>query len=664
MRLKRGMVLLVCACLYGVQAQAQLIEYYHTPEEAVAAGVARDFKSAFLNLRAAALSKQELQGEIANARNAFLDGCAEGVRDPRAEADFAAALQKKDFYYLPFYVTGGSVQSLPMVMDRATGGAVDGGIPRSAAFSFQAWANAISEMLRGVGSNDTEAIGAAAERSKLLYAQYVSFRNEAEIEYWRKNRKLFGRASENDPEGLADTYVRVDLVPQITFLYGGEPDKLAALKTWSEQVRAAIIAYEKAQPTVDSAVRIMQGANYPPDIIQAFTDEVNKASQNGRTNQAVLVQAYARALMANDKRKDPNQKHPRVPDMTGLQSELKDKADPQAADQVNRLVRADPYPVPYDSYTFARFHMVHGDFYVSAPPILPGADWCTGHLPAGAQSPSVASDRAAAAQVAEQAAAARAIRAQLERRVAERKAAEQKARDDAANAMAGVTTARAAVASALAGVAYGPDINGLRLGMPAAQADEVVRRQMQVGAVVEATSLTVPYLTKGLGRVRIFISKNRTEQVTLLLHEAKTGPVVGIRREALTDSTVTDATLKEKYGPPQLITPVGHWSWGVESSPCVLQNDALDNLKMLEGTSSPFGPQMVLRRTMSGFGMIAPLPGSAPAAISNWSKCGALLQINRYHGELEESLYDARIFGIDLADAQAMGSQTASAPKP
>ena len=275
---------------------------------------------------------------------------------------------------------------------------------------------------------------------------------------------------------------------------------------------------------------------------------------------------------------------------------------------------------------------------------LPGVGW------ADAEAAKLAATQAAAAQ----------------------SAAEAKARDDAAHAAAQSVEAsvRSVAANALAGVPYGPDVVGLRLGMGMAEAEDIIRRHMTVGMVLEGTPGGGGTGTRDLGPVRIFVNGDKTEQIVLL--DRSSGKVLGIRRtvavpEALSDEQLLD-TLRAKYGPPLSSNAQGRkWQWGKsEIFPCVVFGTMTTQLKLLEGPpSTPTFPAMLQREVMDhGIGFVTPWDYSvAPApSLAQTANCEARLEVWRNATRMFESVYDVRIFAVQAVDAAAKAASQAAPP--
>jgi hypothetical protein len=355
-------------------AKAQDIQYYRTPEEAIAAGVLRDIRTIFTNYRGATIAKAGLDGRIKAARAEFLDGCSRGVRDPALERNYALALQDKDFYYMPFY--GGPSPQQALASDRMTGGAVDGGILPDTELSFVGWARAMMATALHADPADSN-MDQRADQLATLYVRYVILRNEAEIQAWVKNRKISAGPAVSTPDGIADTYIRM-LREAVGARYGTEPGKVAAFQPWIENVRDKILKFENAEPTIDSAVDLLRRHSFPPDIIQNFVDKVRVASRNGQIDQAVLLQAYIDASRQQDRRRGINVDRMVGPSGAAYHEALKRAASDDLEDSIERLVRDSPYPLPFRSYAYGRESIIRGDWYIDAPPPAPEADWCTG----------------------------------------------------------------------------------------------------------------------------------------------------------------------------------------------------------------------------------------------------------------------------------------------
>lgn len=120
--------------------------------------------------------------------------------------------------------------------------------------------------------------------------------------------------------------------------------------------------------------------------------------------------------------------------------------------------------------------------------------------------------------------------------------------------------------------AYGPDMVGLRLGMTMSQAENIVRRHMQVGwvATLRPGILGANNAKFIRGMPKIFIARNEREVIILLSHPKAGNRVLGVRRLLMLpghglDPAALKRKLKAKYGPTS--TP-GTLTWGGDSK-CV-----------------------------------------------------------------------------------------------
>ncbi len=283
-------------------------------------------------------------------------------------------------------------------------------------------------------------------------------------------------------------------------------------------------------------------------------------------------------------------------------------------------------------------------------------------FPSAAERATTAVQQAAAASSAGQAAA---------QKLAEQKAAEAQAREAAAHAAAESADAsvRRVAANALAGVPYGPDVVGLRLGMEMAKAEDIVRHHMTVGMVLEGTPGGGGTGTRDLGPVRIFVNADKTEQIVLL--DRSSGKVLAVQRtvavpEALSDEQLLD-TLRAKYGPPLPGDPhQGRWEWGksaVGLGFCLVRSIMTVQFKQLEGPPPPMG--MAARDLINsrvGFATAWDYAAQPAPSLAQVASCEARLEVSRNATRMFESLYDARIFAVQAADAAAKAASQAAPP--
>ncbi len=160
--------------------------------------------------------------------------------------------------------------------------------------------------------------------------------------------------------------------------------------------------------------------------------------------------------------------------------------------------------------------------------------------------PSASEQRAAVA--AQEVARKGEAEAAAAKRLADLQAKEEADRSSAESAAANV---RKVAASALAGVPYGPDILGIRLGMRMSDAEAIIRKHMSVGRVL-ATDRSFPNGTAktSLGALRIFVNAGESEQISLL--HTSSDIVLGLKRMVKTTEATSDEQLrlKARYGKP------------------------------------------------------------------------------------------------------------------
>lgn len=235
-----------------------------------------------------------------------------------------------------------------------------------------------------------------------------------------------------------------------------------------------------------------------------------------------------------------------------------------------------------------------------------------------------------------------------------------KAKVAAAQAAASVASVRQVAAGALGGVPYGPDVDGLRLGMKMADAAAVIRANMAVGTVYEAETDPGAANERSMGLLHVFIAKDSSETITLL--EGPTGTVLGIERTAAVAEGFSDAQLSEqlrtKYGPPRS-TAQQHWTWGADTlQGCAqVRSGVLTGIKVQDGALPRIGFQR------GGFVFGAPSPGGPPLDLTQWAACQPELDIFRYNDKLAERLFDIRTFAVEQADQQAAQARSAAPPK-
>jgi hypothetical protein len=236
-------------------------------------------------------TKREFSDQIADARLRVRASCASGARDQSSETRLVGLLRDKDLYYLPFYMQSGQAARAVTAMDAITGGKVDNGIRPSAEFAFARWALEIKAALGNASFRDENALESALRNSEASYVHYVIRRNAAEIEELTRN--LNRPEVDPAPDDLANAYVDAVLQPAIEDQKDITADDAAALHQWAEAVRAAIIAYEKLEPTPEAlAEYLRKKQDYPERMLQIFLQRANYAREHGQMNQAWLFRNY------------------------------------------------------------------------------------------------------------------------------------------------------------------------------------------------------------------------------------------------------------------------------------------------------------------------------------------------------------------------------------
>ena len=300
---------LFAASIATSPVSAQTYLFYGTPSEAFKAQMATDLSSALQNAVALRQSLKANNYSMMADRKTIEQACSAGYHDTKTEAELLDALMGKDVYYLALYSQQGGPfgdRSRWTRLEALGGAPLDGGIRGSAEFAFSRWAATVNAIVGQAFSGNADKLRNAIAASADLYADYVVERNQAEINDLRQNitYKTPPQIHDPSPQVLADAYISIVLDPAIGRLKDTSPDKLSSWHAWLEDVRSAIIAYEKSPLDPQAiAARVRQDNPTAPDVADAFLRNATAHSKDGVANQAGIETAYDDAWIAGNYRR-------------------------------------------------------------------------------------------------------------------------------------------------------------------------------------------------------------------------------------------------------------------------------------------------------------------------------------------------------------------------
>jgi hypothetical protein len=121
-----------------------------------------------------------------------------------------------------------------------------------------------------------------------VYAKYKALRDRAEFGRWHKSIRTNAPPAKT-PEEHADRYIKYILNPEIEEALPGIPEgerasALEKIDVWREQLRRAILDFEKIEVTPEKVVGELRQKNFNEALIQFFIDAVDRARQSGNAN--------------------------------------------------------------------------------------------------------------------------------------------------------------------------------------------------------------------------------------------------------------------------------------------------------------------------------------------------------------------------------------------
>jgi hypothetical protein len=370
-----ALAIILAVVLVSPAGKAETVLFRGTPSQAFVAQIMLDLQNVARKAGELTYMKREFSDQIADARLSVNASCVSGTRDQASEARLVGLLRDKDLYYLFFYMQSGQAATSRAVtaVDIMTGGKLDNGIRPSAEFAFARWALQIKAALGTALFRDENALESALRNSEASYVDYLIFRNEAEIEELTRN--LNRPVVEPAPGDLANAYVDAVLQPAIEDQKDITADDAAALHQWAEDVRAAIVAYEKFEPTPEALVEYLRKRqNYPERALQIFLQRANHAREHGQMNQAWLFREYHELRDQIDATRGIRPLNP---------------GPPKALEVLRMKFATDPAPVNRMEYLVDKFHLARVNLqpsnnYIAVRQWLidhrltQTVDWCTG----------------------------------------------------------------------------------------------------------------------------------------------------------------------------------------------------------------------------------------------------------------------------------------------
>jgi hypothetical protein len=256
----------------------------------------------------AADAKRDANAAIEAARAKFFADRKAGISDTESLREFELQLLAKDIYYLTPYLYEGMTPAAIkqfQAVEKATGGPLDGGLPPRAITRFETWVTMVRDALHApppgkfwMPSQD-ELIAALSATSR-YYENYRVERDRAELWRWRTaNQKAVPLAK--TPEERADAYIKYGLDRDIDIALKdrSEQDRAAAtakLQPWREEIRKAIIDYEKSEVTREAVAACLRNVpEYKEEWVQRFLQETEPVSKLPPAAQFdAIVEAYLR----------------------------------------------------------------------------------------------------------------------------------------------------------------------------------------------------------------------------------------------------------------------------------------------------------------------------------------------------------------------------------
>jgi hypothetical protein len=256
----------------------------------------------------ASQAKRDANAAIEAARAKFFADRKAGVSNPESLREFQLQLLAKDIYYLTPYLYEGMTPAAIRQFDaveKLTGGPLDGGFPPQASGQFEDWVTMVRAALHAPPPgklwmpSQGDLIAALSATSR-YYENYRVVRDRAELWRWRTaNQQAVPPAK--TPEERADAYIKYGLDRNIENALKGlsEQERAAAsekLKPWREELRKAIIDYEKSEATRDAVAACLRTKpEYREEWVQRFLQET--APVAGLAPEAqfdAIVEAYLR----------------------------------------------------------------------------------------------------------------------------------------------------------------------------------------------------------------------------------------------------------------------------------------------------------------------------------------------------------------------------------
>jgi hypothetical protein len=281
------------------------------------------FADAVEKAKEAKEARKAANASLEAARQKFFADRKAGLSDPESLQDFQIQLWQKDIYYLTPYLNEGMTPRAVKLfegVEKLTGGLLDGGIPPDASGQFEEWVTMVRAALHAPAPgtiwlpSQAELIAALAATTS-TYEKYRVVRDRAELWRWKNaNRKTVPLAT--TPEKRAEDYIQYNLDVDIEREFKGlseqeRPGVSEKLSPWREELRKAIVDYEKSEVTRGAVAECLRALPEHPEIdppgrterlVQRFLQETEPvAGLPPEAQFEALVPGYVRFFSNLDK---------------------------------------------------------------------------------------------------------------------------------------------------------------------------------------------------------------------------------------------------------------------------------------------------------------------------------------------------------------------------
>jgi hypothetical protein len=320
--------------------------------------------------KAAAAAKQDANFAIGQARQRFFEDRMKGA-DIRSSLDeLERQLFAKDIYYLTPYLFEGMTPKAVAQFDgveKLTGGPLDGGlIGELPGGLYSQWVDAIRTALHAPPPG-TLWLPYPADTGD-AFERYRLHRDQEELNRWRKSHGVRLPAA-TTPEALADNYAQYVLDPEIKLVLARLPvsdrdDAAEELKEWRQNIRAAIIDYEKVSVTRATGEQYLRSNNFSSTLVAAYLDMTLEADELDEKDRAVAVATAVTKTIQMRNIQNGTRTAP-LGSIQVVESTLKDYASSEPSNRLDYLYKdGQPVKFPRDRYGTVRERFQKGYWFI------------------------------------------------------------------------------------------------------------------------------------------------------------------------------------------------------------------------------------------------------------------------------------------------------------